>query len=79
VIEGLPFAILMPAVLGLLAGLVWLVMLFMFKAKAQLEYKEGMITLTVKNARITHIERKEDQVVVHFDREAKEQILRLAA
>ena len=54
-IEGLPFPILLPAVLGLFAGVAWLVMLLIFKAKAQLEYGEGAIILTVKNARITHI------------------------
>ena len=49
-IEAPPFSILVPAMLGLFAIFVWLVTLLMFKAKAQLEYSEGTITLTVKNA-----------------------------
>jgi len=79
VIEELPFSILVPAVLGLFAGVAWLVMLLMFKAKAQLEYGQGMITLTIKNARIIRIEHNEDQVIVHLDREVEQQSLRLAA
>jgi len=79
VIEAPPFSILVPVMLGLFAIFVWLVMLLMFKAKAQLEYSEGMITLTVKNARITRIEHNQDQIVVHLDREFEQQTLKLAA
>ena len=78
-IEAPPFSILVPAMLGLFAIFVWLVTLLMFKAKAQLEYSEGLIILTVKNARITRIEHNQDQIVVHLDREFEQQTLKLAA
>jgi hypothetical protein len=78
-IEGLSFSILVPAALGLFASFVWVAMLFMFKAKAKIEYREGMITVIVKNARITRIERNQDRVVVHLDREVEQQTTRLAA
>jgi hypothetical protein len=78
-IEGLSFALLLPAALGLLACSVALTMLFIFKPTARVECREGAITVLVKNARITRIERNEDRVVVHLDREAKQQAMRLAA
>ena len=68
-----------PTMLGLFAGVAWLVMRLIFKAKAQLEYGQGMITLTIKNARITRIEHNQDQAIVHLDREVEQQILRLTA
>jgi hypothetical protein len=77
--EGLSFAVLVPAALGLFAGFVWLVMLFMFKARVRVEYREGTITVIVKNARITRIEPNRDGIVVHLDREVERQTMKLAA
>jgi hypothetical protein len=78
-IEGLSFPILVPIVLCLLATCMWLAMLSMFKPGAEVEYREGVIGINVKNARIIRIEQSKDRATLHLDREVDQRNVRLAA
>jgi hypothetical protein len=79
IMDGFSFSLLLPAVLGLAALAMWIAMLFMFKPGAQVQFGEEAIVLKLTNARILHIERHGDELIVHLDREVGEVIQALAA
>jgi hypothetical protein len=77
--DGLSFSLLLPIGLGLSALAMWMVMLFMFRPKAQLQFREDTIVLKLANAKVLRIERSSDEVVVHVDREVARSLRTVAA
>jgi hypothetical protein len=78
-IEGLSFPLLLPTGFGLCAFAMWIAMLFMHRPKAQFHFGEEAIVLKVTNAKILRIDRTNDEVIVHVDREVAQVIEALAA